>query len=205
MNYKETRYFFLEAYLEKEMGKTDAKRLYKRCSERLEGYLKKTQIPDNKAIKKHITESILPLIAIYKVLQEEGLSKEEAHAHCLAISKIHALRKKKSNESIGKNPIGFLLFKLFYKKVMSKNFPSEGWEVVWKERNRNKIAFEMHRCIYCEMTKAYGCPELCTVFCQNDVIAFAGFSPAIYFRRKGTLAEGYPMCDFNFLRNKEEV
>ena len=113
MTYKETRYFFLEEYLEKEMGKADTKRLYRKCSERLECYLKKTQIPDNKAIKMHVTKSILPLIAIYKVLQEEGLSKEEAYAHCLAISKIYALRKRKSNERIGKNPIGFFLFKLF--------------------------------------------------------------------------------------------
>lgn len=44
MNYKETRYFFLEAYLEKEMGKADAKRLYKRCSERLEEYLKNVEL-----------------------------------------------------------------------------------------------------------------------------------------------------------------
>lgn len=131
------------------------------------------------------------------------MSKKEAYDHCLAISKIYALSKRASNERLGRNPLGFLLFKLFCKKVMDKGFPKEGWKVVWKERSFKRIAFEMHSCIYCEMTKAFGCSELCSVFCQNDIITFAGFEPTIYFRRKGTLAEGNPICDFTFFNGKK--
>ena len=48
----------------------------------------------------------------------------------------------------------------------------------------------------------YCCPELCTVFCQSDVTAFAGYKPKIRFERLGTIGEGANCCDFHFILGK---
>ncbi|MBE6024905.1 MAG: hypothetical protein E7231_17280 [Cellulosilyticum sp.] len=61
------------------------------------------------------------------------------------------------------------------------------------------IKFNLKRCVYHETVSHYGCPELCTVFCQNDTTAFSGYLPKIVFQRSGTIGEGKAMCDFHFI------
>lgn len=202
MVYEQTRYPFFKDYLKRERIGKDTDKIYEKCSTLFNTYLKDADFRNSEAIKIHVTTSILPLVAVYKVLQEEGLSSKEAYTHCLAISGIYANKKRESNKRFGKSRFGFMLFRMFCKKVMDRSFPSEGWKIEWKQKDKKGVAFDMHSCIYSEMTRAYGCPELCTVFCQNDVITFSGFEPAFYFKRKGTIAEGNPVCDFYFCKDE---
>jgi len=55
------------------------------------------------------------------------------------------------------------------------------------------------------LTKKYGCPELCTVFCENDDISFRGLMPKIRFERKGTLGQGADKCDFHLINTKRSL
>ena len=60
----------------------------------------------------------------------------------------------------------------------------------------------MKSCIYFEITKKYNCPEMCTLFCKNDDVIFAGYKPSIIFERTGTIARGQKVCDFHFKNAK---
>lgn len=81
-------------------------------------------------------------------------------------------------------------------------YPAEGWEIEWVRFDHEEIHMNFKSCIYFEMTALYSCPELCTVFCKNDVVTFSGYEPKIHFERSGTLAEGAAYCDFRFIRGK---
>ena len=48
------------------------------------------------------------------------------------------------------------------------------------ETDDNELLYELE----------YEFPELCTVFCENDDIAFNGLMPKIRFERNGTLGQG---------------
>ena len=52
--------------------------------------------------------------------------------------------------------------------------------------------------VYHDLCSKYECPELCTVYCENDNIAFSGLLPKIRFERNGTLGSGAECCDFHF-------
>ncbi len=63
-----------------------------------------------------------------------------------------------------------------------------------------EIHFNFHRCVYWDVTKQFGCPELCCVFCERDDISFSGLAPKINFLRSGTLGGGAACCDFHFIK-----
>lgn len=83
---------------------------------------------------------------------------------------------------------------------MARNYPAAGWDTVWVRCDGREIHFDLRRCLYHDLTRALGCPELCRVYCENDDIAFSGLAPKVRFRRSGTLAGGAACCDFHFCR-----
>lgn len=104
------------------------------------------------------------------------------------------------NSKLAKIPFTYGLFKLFAKSHMKKRYPSEGFVVKWRRHDDKEVHFDIVKCIYKDMCEKYGIPELCTVFCQSDITAFAGYAPKIRFERLGTIGEGADCCDFHFIR-----
>jgi hypothetical protein len=104
---------------------------------------------------------------------------------------------------MAKMPGAYTLFRMFAKSHMEKNFPEEGFCIVWKERSGREVAFDMTCCIYAEMCGKHDCPELCTVFCENDITAFSGYLPKIGFERTGMIGTGAKACDFRFTNLKK--
>ena len=82
-------------------------------------------------------------------------------------------------------PFFYEIYRMGVKRYMKNNFPQEGWETEWVFCDRHQIVFNLHRCLYADVTAACGCPELCCVYCENDDIAFSGLMPKIQFRRSG--------------------
>ena len=145
---------------------------------------------------------MLPVIALYKSLQDNGFSKAEAYIYTLAETQKWAQIKKQKNQKLLKIPFTYKFFQLVVKNFMKKSFPIEGWETEWVRCDSKEIHFNLKRCIYVDITKEYGCPELCSVFCKNDDVAFSGYEPKIYFKRNGTLANGDKYCDIHFTHSK---
>ena len=204
MDYKETNLFFLQEDCINFFGEDRGNSIFTKSEELLNSMLAEADFRNNDSIQDHISHNMFPTIALYKTLQDCGLSKEEAFDFTLTETQKGAHAKKLKNERMLKIPFTYKFFQLVVKGFMKKNFPLEGWETEWVRCDGEEIHFNLRRCIYVEMTTELGCPELCPVFCKNDDVAFSGYEPKIYFHRSGTLANGDECCDFHFNRERKQ-
>ena len=202
MDYSETIISFLQEDCAAEFGREKGAEIYAKACERLSAMLEAADYRNSESIKLHITGVIYPTIAYYLTLKDEGYSKDEALALTLKETEKAAYIQQKRNKPFGRIPFAFALFKNSVKGFMSKMYPNEGWETEWVRLDNKEIHMNFRRCIYLELTRQFECPELCAVFCQNDIITFAGYEPKIRFARNGTMAEGASCCDFHFTRGK---
>ncbi|WP_408629725.1 L-2-amino-thiazoline-4-carboxylic acid hydrolase [Alkaliphilus flagellatus] len=88
---------------------------------------------------------------------------------------------------------------IVYLSCFAKQYPKEGWHTEWIKYNNEEIHFDFTSCMYVETTKRYNCLELCPLFCANDDITLAGYSPNIIFERSETIGRGQSKCDFHFI------
>lgn len=202
VDYKETSLDFLQEDLKERYGIEQGERIYGSACKRYEELCLQEKKRDNPVMNAHIFENILPAIGLYFAFYEAGYSKEDSMEATLKETQINAFRLQKESSKLGRMPFAYSMFRMAVKSYMKKKYPSEGWDVIWKQCDREEIHFDMERCIYYDMCIKYGCPELCTVFCQNDTTNFAGFLPKIKFQRKGTIGEGSERCDFHFVNSK---
>ena len=143
---------------------------------------------------------LFPTLAYYKTLRENGINQDEALEYVRKETHKAANIKREEMKKLGNMPFAYIIYRLGVKKHMRKNFPDTGWTTEWVKCNGKEIHFNLHKCIYWELTKMYHCPELCCVYCENDDMSFSGLLPKIRFERTGTLANGSPYCDFHFLK-----
>lgn len=197
-NYYDTKYKDLKLVCIKKYGEEKGLNIYNKAEELFQEMKNEADYRNSDVIKWHMTKNILPVLAYYMALLEYDFSTDDAYKNTLEETQKYAQIKKKQNEKFGKMPFSYHLFKLFCRKVMKRNFPSEGWKTEWIRYDRKEIHFDLKRCVYFEVTSKYGHPELCTVFCANDTTAFAGYMPNIKFERSGTIGSGKKMCDFHF-------
>jgi hypothetical protein len=163
-----------------------------------------TGMPENAALRWHLTEKILPGLALYRALLQEHAGDQAAaldsvdeafRAKTLAKSRLLFAPMK-----VLPNPIR--LFKWMIPQVM-KQFPPEGWDTTYLEDSADRIAFNMTRCFYMNSLTALGAPELTASFCKSDEVMAECFPPAIRFVRQHTLGRGGDVCDFQYCQVKQ--
>ena len=152
------------------------------------------------AIRGHMQLNLFPTMAYYKALRLEGLTQDSTLEYVRKETQKVAYSKKGDMSKLAKMPFTYTIYRMGVKKHIHKNFPDEGWKPEWVVCNNKQIQFNLHRCVYVDLTHKYECPELCCVFCENDNISFSGLLPKIRFERTGTLESGAPYCDFCFTK-----
>ena len=202
MDYKNTHLDFLQEDCIDEFGQEKGVKIYNQACELYTSMLEEADYRNNDSIKTHIIKNMFPTIAYYLTLQAYGYSKDDAYNLTLKETQKAAHIQKKKNEAIGKLPFAYRIFKMSIKSIMKKMYPIEGWDTEWVRSDNKEIHMNFKRCIFLDLTTQYECPELCTVFCKNDPVTFAGYEPKIRFNRNGTLAEGAACCDFHFIQGK---
>lgn len=199
MDYKETDINFLYDDLIKEYGNEQGKWLYALMCKKFANLCEKEMKSESHEINEHVFERLLPTISMYLTLIENDFTQEEALMIAHKEIQHHANNMAKENSKLKKMPFTYCFFKMFAKSHMKKKYPIEGFTIIWKKHNYSEIHFDIVRCIYKEMCEKYCCFELCKVFCQSDITAFAGYEPKIKFERLGTMGEGADYCDFHFI------
>lgn len=199
MDYRETNLNFLCDDLIREYGKEQGELLYTLICEKYSNLCERETQSDNNEMNEHIFKRLLPTIGVYITLIENGFTKEEALMIADKEIQRNAHYKTKENARLAKIPFTYGIFKLFAKSHMKKKYPMNGFRVEWKRYDAKEIHFDIVRCIYKDMCEKYHCPELCVVFCQSDLTAFAGYEPKIKFERLGTIGKGVSRCDFHFI------
>lgn len=144
--------------------------------------------------------NLLPAMAEYEVLQQNGKSKEQAF-EIVSKAMWAALKKtKKSYQRLSHIP-GFLLL---MKKIVPSLFAKEagkGWHYEWPESGKNEFYFECTSCIYAQIFQRHNVAELGPMFCHADDINFGSLS-GITFYRENTICKGATKCDFLFQKRR---
>lgn len=149
----------------------------------------------------HLTNTILPTVAIYKALLEIDPENAltSAHTVMMNVCEIGGVFMRGMLTLPGMKGA----FMVFLPKMAQKMFgPSCGFRYENYEAGKDTLKMDMTGCPYCRYAKLFGVPELTFIFCDSDFAVY-GNLPGIHFQRTQTLGTGGERCDFRFSRKKE--
>ncbi|MBU1880359.1 MAG: L-2-amino-thiazoline-4-carboxylic acid hydrolase, partial [Chloroflexi bacterium] len=153
------------------------------------------------ALRQHLEGGILPALALYQTLREEGDDQEAALAE---IDQILAAMLERSGrrqlvQILGRLPDPFAVLRIANRWAIKHRYPPEGWRFEWVEDSDHRIAYDARECFYVNVLTAYGAPELTAHLCVIDDLLY-GDLPGIAWERTKTLSRGDDRCDFRFRR-----
>jgi nucleotidyltransferase/DNA polymerase involved in DNA repair len=155
---------------------------------------------DHPALREHLEENILPGLALYETLRQDGHHERAALKTVERLFALSMAPRRRQLERMGRLPFFFGLLRVVTRWVMTHSYPVTGWDTSWPREGRNVVAFDIHRCFYLDVLTDYGAPELTPVYCHLDDLLYDGLWPGIRWQRTGTLGRGDDCCDFRFYR-----
>lgn len=141
-------------------------------------------------------------LAAYEILREHGQTEQQGievyDDMCAVMRRIAAL----SYRAFDSLPHGY------ERVVKSLTDDMDGpksvcWETEEIERSDRKYEYKIHRCLYYDVCKAHGYPELTRVFCAHDHYAFDVLHKQVRFQRYGAIGDGDACCHDVFYRVTE--
>jgi hypothetical protein len=158
----------------------------------------------NKMLYKHLVNSILPAVAIYRILEKNGFNKDKT-INIIRESVFYADRiMKEFFQKIGKMPFFFSLFRIMCKNSLKYVFGKPGWDMRWLTDNSYEIKWNCHSCFYNDEFRKYGVQDLLIIFCASDDFVY-GNIPNIKWERKNTIGFGSEICDFRFYNTNKTM
>lgn len=159
------------------------------------------QYPE-RALRMHLETKILPGLALYQALREEGINQAPALEVVDRIIEIRVEALRKRLVWVGKFAFFYHLIRRLTRPIMRVCYPDAGWKVEWLEVSPKQVAFNIHRCFYWEVLKSHGAAELTPSFCRGDDLLYKDVSRHLRFERTKTIGQGDDCCDFRFVRIK---
>ena len=155
---------------------------------------------DNRALRRHLEEGILPGVALYQTVLDDPDTRQRAIDLMEAAFEMLWMPKRRLMERLGRLPMYYWLMRAAIKTMMRRSFPPEGWDTEWVETSGDALAFNMHRCFYQDVLAGYGVPELTVLYCKMDDLTYEGVSSYLRWARTRTLGRGDACCDFRWER-----
>ena len=155
----------------------------------------KTAANRSKNQMKTLVQTILPRIALYKVLQTE-LSAEETFTHMRTYMMDWVAAEKHAFTAKMEFVPGFYrIYSYCFLKIMRT---SDLWEST-QEHDKTHFSASITKCLWHTACRENGCPELCPLFCDVDGVTYGGLHK-LGFSRTKTLGCGGDCCDFRFFK-----
>ena len=146
--------------------------------------------------RKTLIQTILPRIALYKAMLQDGLSNEEVYQHMQKyMMDIVAKQKHLSMVKMEKAPCFYFLYSNIFLKVVRK---TDLWESTQKH-GKDYFDVTMKKCLWHTACVENDCAELCHFFCDVDNVTYGNLKK-LGFSRTKTLGYGGDCCDFHFYR-----
>jgi hypothetical protein len=173
--------------------------LIENAEQSLGNLVAQVKAPDNRQLRWHLREHILPGLAIYRALRAAGASQEAALAAFDKVIRVVVDAEARRMARLGRLPWVHTLLRLVLRPAMRK-YPAQGWQIEWLENSRDAIRFNMRSCYYFDTLSHCGAPELTASFCHGDDLIYERMSPHVEWRRAQTIGRGGKYCDFCFAR-----
>lgn len=153
--------------------------------------------PRNPHLRRHLMDGILPGLALYQVLLEEGLSQAEAIA--LVDQTLERLFAQNADrmKRLGRLLLVYSILRLVVKPMMAQ-YPAEGWQMEWLENSAQAVRFNMKSCFYHDTLSRFGAPELTASYCRVDDQIYGEMSSQVKWLRTQTIGRGDSLCNFCF-------
>ena len=185
----------IKKFLFEEFGKEKGTVVFEKQNEVLKELITNTKNKSKNQMKT-LTNTILPRIALYKVLQKEDLPKDEVtnYMRKYMIEKI-AQRKHSSTVKMEIVPGFYSIYSKVFLKIMRTT------DLQKSEQKCGKGFFDVtiKKCLWHTACIENDCPELCRLFCDVDNVTYGGLKK-IGFTRTQTLGYDGKCCDFHFYK-----
>lgn len=189
----------MQQFLISELGDSLGNKLYHMQQSELHTIIGLTSGKSNSQLKT-LKKTILPRIALYKVLETELGGQEKAYNLLEKyMFNIVGQKIKKQYSALEFLP-GF--FYIFRKMMIGTINKSDNWTTEMVKSNNTSVRYNITKCLWYDACKENDCPELCKIFCNTDNVIYSSMKK-VKFMRKGTLGIGNEYCDFCFLNRKK--
>lgn len=185
----------IKKFLFEEFGKEKGIVVFEKQNEVLKELITNTKNKSKNQMKT-LTNTILPRIALYKVLQKEDLPKDEVtnYMRKYMIEKI-AQKKHSSTAKMEIVPGFYSIYSKVFLKIMRTT------DLQKSEQKCGKGFFDVtiKKCLWHTACIENDCLELCRLFCDVDNVTYGGLKK-IGFTRTQTLGYDGKCCDFHFYK-----
>lgn len=143
---------------------------------------------------KTLVQTILPRIAMYKALSQDGLSEESAYEYMrkYMMDKVGA-KKHSSVAKMEAVPGFYSIYSKIFLKIMRKTDLQESVQ----QQGKGYFDVTIRKCLWHTACVENGCADLCRLFCDVDNVTYGGLKK-LGFTRTKTLGYGGDCCDFHF-------
>ncbi len=193
MNIKQQKQ--IKAFLIEELGEEKGKTLFEKQERMLNELIKNTKNKTENQMKMLI-QTILPRIAMYKVLSKEGFLEDEVYKYMrkYMIDKV-ATKKHLSTAKMELIPGFYSIYSKIFLRIMRTTDLQESVQKCGKDY----FDVNIKKCLWHTACVENGCPNLCRLFCDVDDVTYGGLKK-IGFTRTKTLGYGGDYCDFHFYK-----
>lgn len=148
-------------------------------------------------ITMHTVKKIFPCIAYYKAVIEYTNQPKQAYS----IIERYFTEKCRVNaeklQRLCRIPFVYKIVPRIMAKIIHRTFGvKSGFRMIDYHTKGRLCHIDMIECPYFSICSAYGCPELTTVFCNADDVAYGNMHAKLSWERKKTLGRGDDCCDF---------
>lgn len=185
----------IQTFLTEEFGNVKGTKLFSEQENVLNALIENTKGKSENQMKT-LTQTILPRIALYKVLLNNNFSEEDVYA-CVRKYMMEKVAAKK-HASTAKMEIvpGFYTI---YSKIFLKIMRTTDLQENTQSSGKNYYNVTITKCLWHTACVENDCPELCRLFCDVDDVTYGGLKK-IGFTRTQTLGYGGDCCDFHFFK-----
>ncbi len=185
----------IKAFLIEEFGKNKGAQLFLEQEKMLSALIKDTK-NKSKSQMKTLVQTILPRIAVYRILLISGFSREDAYEYMRKyMLDIVAAKKHSSMVKMESVPGFYSIYSSIFLKIMRKTDLQESTQ----KHEKGNFDVTIHKCLWHTACVENGCAELCRLFCDVDDVTYGGLKK-IGFTRTKTLGYGGDSCDFHFFK-----
>ncbi|AQS11240.1 hypothetical protein CLOBY_33940 [Clostridium saccharobutylicum] len=184
-------------FLIDEFGQEEGEKIYQKQQEKFNAFMKQISTGKSNGQLETLKNSIIPRIALYRVLQEIPTYKELA---LQIVEKGFLQDLQRVVLSIQKMEESEHFFEIF-RMNFSESLKCDNWESKIIQNDNNSMVFIMKKCLWYDTCIEMNCPEMCQMFCKGDIVCYGSINK-ITFERTQALGCGGECCDFKFINNE---
>lgn len=160
----------IKEFLVEEFGKDRGNVLFDRQEKVLNELIENTKNKTENQMKT-LTQTILPRIALYKMMSADDFSKEDIHEYVrkYMLNKV-AVQKHASTAKMERVPGFYAIYSRIFLKIMK----TTDLQVSEQKQGKDYYDITITKCLWHTACVENGCAELCPLFCDVDDVTYGG-------------------------------